>query len=34
MKLTSKDNRLYLEHAEDGILEDVYWDEDQLKKSI
>ena len=34
MKLTSKDNRLYLEHAEDGILEDVYWDEDQLKKAF
>ena len=32
MKLTAKDDRLYLEHAEDGILEDVYWDKEQLKK--
>lgn len=34
MKLTAKDNRLYLEHAKDGILEDVYWDEAQLKKAF
>ena len=34
MKLTAKDDRLYLEHADDGILEDVYWDEEQLKKAF
>lgn len=34
MKLTSKDNKIYLEHADDGILEDVYWDEAQLKKAF
>ena len=34
MKLTTKNDRLYLEHAEDGILEDVYWDEEQLKKAF
>lgn len=34
MKLTSRDDRLYLEHARDGILEDVYWDEAQLKKAF
>ncbi len=34
MKLTAVDDRLYLEHAEDGILEDVYWDEEQLKKAF
>lgn len=34
MKLTSKGDRLYLEHAKDGILEDVYWDEEQLKKAF
>lgn len=33
MKLTAKNNRLYLEHAEDGIIEDVYWDKEQLKKA-
>lgn len=34
MKLTSKDDRLYLEHAKDGILEDVYWSEEELKKAF
>lgn len=34
MKLTPKDDKIYLEHAEDGILEDVYWDETQLKKAF
>lgn len=34
MKLTSREDRIYLEHAEDGILEDVYWDEEQLKKAF
>ena len=34
LKLTERDKRLYLEHAKDGILEDVYWDQDQLKKTF
>ena len=34
MKLTAKNDRLYLEHAEDGVLEDVYWDKEQLKKAF
>ena len=34
LKLTSRDNRIYFEHAEDGILEDVYWDEEQLRKAF
>ncbi len=34
MKLTSKEDRIYLEHAKDGILEEVYWDEEQLKKAF
>ena len=34
MKLTSRDDKIYLEHAKDGILEDVYWDEAQLKKAF
>ena len=34
MKLTTKDDKLYLEHAEDGIIEDVYWDEERLKEAF
>ena len=34
MKLTPKDDRIYLEHAEDGVLEDVYWEQEQLKKAF
>lgn len=34
MKLTFKDERMYLEHAKDGILEDVYWDKEKLKKAF
>lgn len=34
MKLTTKEDKLYLEHAEDGILEDVYWEKSQLKKAF
>lgn len=34
LKLTSRDDRIYLEHAEDGIIEDVYWDEEQLRKAF
>jgi hypothetical protein len=30
LKLTFKDNRMYLEHAKDGILENVYWGEESL----
>ena len=31
MKLTSKGDRIYLEHAKDGLLEDIYWEKDQLE---
>jgi len=34
LKLTARDDRLYLEHAKDGILEDVYWEQEQLKKTF
>lgn len=34
LKLTTRDDRLYLEHAKDGILEDVYWEQEQLKKPL
>lgn len=34
MKLTARDDRVYLEHAEDGILEDVYWEKEQLKRTF
>ncbi|MBQ9200000.1 MAG: hypothetical protein IJ141_07440 [Lachnospiraceae bacterium] len=34
MKLTPKDDRIYLEHAKDGIIEDVYWDKERLKKAF
>ena len=34
LKLTTRDDRLYLEHAKDGILEDVYWEQEQLKKTF
>lgn len=34
LKLTMQDNKLYLEHAEDGILEDVFWEPEQLKKAF
>lgn len=34
MKLTVEGDRLYLEHAEKGILEEVYWDIAQLKKAF
>lgn len=34
LKLTERDDRLYLEHATDGILEDVYWEQEQLKESF
>lgn len=34
LKLTTKNDRLYLEHAVDGLLEDVYWDKEQLKKAF
>lgn len=33
LKLTAKDDRIYLEHAEDGILDDVYWERAQLEKA-
>ena len=34
LKLTARDDRLYLDHAKDGILEDVYWEQEQLKKTF
>lgn len=34
LKLTEKDERIYLEHARDGLLEDVYWNEADLKKAF
>lgn len=34
MKLTFKDDRMYLEHAKDGILENVYWDKKKLTKAF
>ena len=34
LKITSVGDRLYLEHAQDGILEDVYWEKDKLKKAF
>ncbi len=34
LKLTPKDNRIYLEHAKDGIIEDVYWSKDKLKNAF
>lgn len=33
MKLTSQGSRIHLEHAQDGILEDVYWEIDSLVKA-
>lgn len=34
MKLTVKNDKIYLEHARDGILEDVYWEQEQLEKAF
>ena len=34
LKLTFKDNRMYLEHAIDGVLDKVYWSEDSLLKAF
>lgn len=34
MKLTEKDDKIYLEHAEDGVLEDACWSKDSLKKAF
>lgn len=34
LKLTFKDEKMYLEHAEHGILENVYWSEDSLTKAF
>ena len=34
LKLTFKDEKMFLEHAEDGILEDVYWDKDRLTQAF
>ena len=34
MKLTFKEEKMYLEHAEDGILEDVYWDKQTIETAI
>ncbi len=34
MKLTRIDDKLYFEHATDGIIEDVYYTEEKLKKAF
>lgn len=34
MKLKEKDDKIYLEHVTDGILEDVCWSKDNLKKAF
>ena len=34
LKLTEKENRIYLEHAEDGIIKDAYWEKEQLEKAF
>lgn len=34
MKLTEKDDKIYLEHAEDGVIEDACWSKDSLKKAF
>ena len=34
MKLTEKDEKIYLEHATDGIIEDACWSKDSLKKAF
>lgn len=34
LKLTLIDNRLYLEHAKDGIIDYMYWDESSLAYAI
>jgi len=34
LKITIKDGRLYVEHAKDGMLDDVYWEPEVLKKSF
>ena len=33
MKLTSQGSKIYLEHATDGILEEVYWEKESLVKA-
>lgn len=34
MKLTEKDDKIYLEHATDGIIEDACWSKGSLKKTF
>lgn len=34
MKLTPNDDKIYLEHAKDGVLEDVYWEKSQLENAF
>lgn len=34
MKLTFVNERMYLEHAKDGILYDVYWDKESIEKAF
>lgn len=34
IKLTERDNKIYLEHATDGVLEDACWSKDNFKKAF
>lgn len=34
LKLERKDGKIYIKHANDGLLEDVYWEEDQLTQAF
>ena len=34
MKLTFKDDKMFLEHKEDGVLEDVYWKKEDVEKAF
>ena len=34
MKLTFKDDKMFLEHKEDGVLEDIYWKKEDVEKAF
>ena len=34
MKLTFQDDKMYVEHKEDGVLEDVYWKKEDIEKAF
>ena len=34
MKLTFQDDKMYMEHKEDGVLEDVYWKKEDIEKAF